>query len=208
MYLLFLCFLYSFLFRLQHQLEQQAEESYPAIQLAVRLPSYLRSVYELLEELALHLECDPGQLVLLGCTRTETTTQSAAKKGAIPAAGASAKGVSFEPAPSKGQSNYTIVFTVLSCPPNRVTSRRDYSYMHSFPLIMGTTTHRIVEKLLTATNLNTVFSNPVPTETDGKPAAHSATTQLLNYQPGSYFEEETGTCVFESLLFAVLFQYC
>ena len=210
------------LHRLQHQLEQAAEEAYPVVQLAVRLPAYLRSVYELLEELALHLECDPGQLVLLSCTRTEATTATSTKNNANSttnsatnaattantayntALNSTSPGKGVPEHTRQGQYMYTVVFTVLNVPPNRVTSRRDYSYMHSFPLIMGTTTHGMVEKLLTPaaltansatiknananTKSNTHTASTIDTLTINPSAdpANSAAIKLLNYRPGAF----------------------
>lgn len=136
---------------LQHELQRLAQEAYPVAHLTVRLPAHLRSGYEVLEELALYLQCDPGQLVLLSCTATVTNTVVTSKTTdqSNPANQGS------PPMPSKnGQASakeasvcvlYSLVFTVLDTPPNRATVRRNNSYMHSFPQVMGTTTQRIVE---------------------------------------------------------------
>jgi hypothetical protein len=169
------------LHRLQHQLQHQASEAYPVAHLTIKLPAHLRSGYEVLEELALFLQCDPGQMVLLSWTGTEVNTvvpSKPEKTTASQAHGKSDKDARVQDVTR--QMLFSVVFTVLDTPPNRATVRRNNSYMHSFPQVMGTSTRRLVEASVRSASVASAETARTTTQAaEGR--TNSTAHMLLNF---------------------------
>lgn len=193
------------LHRLQHELEDQALETYPIARLVLCLPEHARSPYEVLEELAMYLECDVGQLVLLSCARTEANTATVSRTADIlevaKSASKASKKKSAVPKENRRHFMCTVTFFVLDCPANRASLRQNNSYMHSFPDIMGTTTRRIVEATVRdlsvteegATATATAQAASTAASVQQQDMAHaSAALKLLNYRPGTFFDPGSG----------------
>lgn len=185
------------LHRLQHELEGQALEAYPVARMVLCLPEHVRTPYELLEELAMQLQCDVGQLVLLSCTRTHANTATASRTADTKQA-SSKTATSKEAAPKANKHPVcTVIFTVLDCPANRASLRRNNSYMHSFPHILGTTTKSIVEATIRGHSVTEGISQAAATTTASSVVCHSdsapvsAALKLLNYKPGTFFNEDS-----------------
>jgi len=94
---------------------------YPVLSFIIKLPSFLKSTMNLIEELAIYMHCDPSQFMMLSSAKID------------------------DPMTSSGLI-YKLVFTIIDVPTDRYTARQDNSYLHSIKDVFGIDTHVIMKE--------------------------------------------------------------
>ena len=142
--------------KLQIELENYAEYSYPIVQIKVQLTNYYNNCYELIESLCLYLKCDIGQIYIISITKTDTMNSFTTNTTTSTTNASTTASTTTTPTTTSNSSNnkyisdndiYVIVFTILNCPLNRQTVKRNNSYINTSLQLYTTVSQQILNTI-------------------------------------------------------------